>query len=283
MNVAYSKEFVDTSRKVSLEVKDTEVNKALTLLLKGTNIGFRFLDDSILFYNKEYQNKTEPVDSQGEKKELYVKGKVTDENAEPIIGATISVKGSTTGTITDINGQYSIKVPYGSTLRYSYVGYREESVIAKATTVNVVMKENAVSLEDVVVVGVVECLYAADLLLLEGWLLDGVGNEPHFASCRCGAARQGGSGCGCLDSELGDIIELIGAKDGVYVCRASAGIYDSGLGGSDEWFEGTDGCSLIVDKHALCRGDDLSVFVECGQCEDALCHLLYWPWLCHDA
>ena len=52
MNVAYSKEFVDTSRKVSLEVKDTEVNKALTLLLKGTNIGFRFLDDSILFYNK---------------------------------------------------------------------------------------------------------------------------------------------------------------------------------------------------------------------------------------
>lgn len=102
MNVAYSKEFVDTSRKVSLEVKDTDVSKALTLLLKGTNIGFRFLDDSILFYNKEYQNKTEPVDSQGEKKELYVKGKVTDENTEPIIGATVSVKGSTTGTITDI-------------------------------------------------------------------------------------------------------------------------------------------------------------------------------------
>ena len=45
------------------------------------------------------------------KKELYVKGKVTDENAEPIIGATVSVKGSTTGTITDINGQYSIKYP----------------------------------------------------------------------------------------------------------------------------------------------------------------------------
>ena len=61
-----------------------------------------------------------------------MKGKVTDENAEPIIGATVSVKGSATGTITDINGQYSIKVPYGSTLRYSYVGYREESVIAKS-------------------------------------------------------------------------------------------------------------------------------------------------------
>lgn len=39
MNVAYSKEFVDTSRKVSLEVKDTEVNKALTLLLKGLTLG----------------------------------------------------------------------------------------------------------------------------------------------------------------------------------------------------------------------------------------------------
>ena len=94
MNVAYSKEFVDTNRKVSLEVKDTEVNRALTLLLKGTNIGFRFLDDSILFYNKEYQNKTEPVEPQESRKELYVKGKVTDENAEAIIGATVSVKGS---------------------------------------------------------------------------------------------------------------------------------------------------------------------------------------------
>ena len=78
MNVAYSKEFVDTNRKVSLEVKDTEVNRELTLLLKGTNIGFRFLDDSILFYNKEYQNKTEPVEPQESRKELYVNGKVTD-------------------------------------------------------------------------------------------------------------------------------------------------------------------------------------------------------------
>lgn len=61
-------------------------------MLKGTNIGFRFLDDSILFYNKEYQNKTEPVEPQESRKELYVKGKVTDENAEAIIGATVSVK-----------------------------------------------------------------------------------------------------------------------------------------------------------------------------------------------
>lgn len=57
MNVAYSKEFVDTSRKVSLNVKDTDINKALTLLLEGTDIGFRFMDDSILFYNKGYQNR----------------------------------------------------------------------------------------------------------------------------------------------------------------------------------------------------------------------------------
>ncbi len=88
------------------------------------------------------------------KKELYVKGKVTDENAEPIIGATVSVKGPRLQVQSPIS-MVSIpsKVPYGSTLRYSYVGYREESVIAKATAVNVVMKENAVSLEDVVVVG----------------------------------------------------------------------------------------------------------------------------------
>lgn len=56
MNIAYSKEFVDTSKKVSLNVKDTELEKALSILLKDTNIGFRILDDSILLYNKEYQS-----------------------------------------------------------------------------------------------------------------------------------------------------------------------------------------------------------------------------------
>lgn len=154
MNVAYSKEFVDTSRKVSLNVKDTDINKALTLLLEGTDIGFRFMDDSILFYNKGYQKQNESgTVSQDNKKELQVEGVVTDENAEPIIGATISVKGTAIGTITDIDGKYSIKVPYGSTLRYSYIGYTEENVIAKKSTVNIVMKENTVSLKDVVVVG----------------------------------------------------------------------------------------------------------------------------------
>ena len=71
MNVAYSKEFVDTSRKVSLNVKDTDINKALTLLLEGTDIGFRFMDDSILFYNKGYQKQNESgTVSQDNKKEL---------------------------------------------------------------------------------------------------------------------------------------------------------------------------------------------------------------------
>ena len=154
MNVAYSKEFVDTSRQVSLNVTDTDVNKALALLLEGTDIGFRFMDDSILFYNKGYQKKSESeITHQDNKKELQVEGIVTDENSEPIIGATISVKGTSMGTITDIDGRYSIKVPYGSILRYSYIGYTEESVMAKTTKVNVVMKENTVSLKDVVVVG----------------------------------------------------------------------------------------------------------------------------------
>lgn len=57
MNVAYSKEFVDTNRKVSLEIKDTEVNRALTLLLKGTNIGFRFLMTVFYFIIKNIKIK----------------------------------------------------------------------------------------------------------------------------------------------------------------------------------------------------------------------------------
>lgn len=55
---------------------------------------------------------------------INIKGKVTD-GKEPIIGATISVEGSNRNAVTDIDGNYSIEVPAGGTLTYSYVGYHQ--------------------------------------------------------------------------------------------------------------------------------------------------------------
>lgn len=82
-------------------------------------------------------------------------GQVTDERGEPLYGVSVVVKGTTTGTITDIDGNYSIKVPANnSVLVFSYISFISQEVnIAGKTTINIVLKEDVTVLEDIVVVG----------------------------------------------------------------------------------------------------------------------------------
>lgn len=151
LNIGYSKEFVNTDKKVSLNVKDVSLEQALTSLLKGTNIGYRFLDGSILLFNKEQQGKSTIIGDS--KKEITVRGIIYDEFDEPLIGATVSLQGTSKGTMTDIDGNYSITVPVGSTLVYSYIGYAEITRAANSEKIDVAMTENTIALDDIVVVG----------------------------------------------------------------------------------------------------------------------------------
>ncbi len=86
---------------------------------------------------------------------LTVKGQVTDAKGESAIGASIMVKGTTNGTITDIDGNYSLTgVDANSTLVFSYIGYRTQEIACEGrTTINVVLIEDTQALEEVVVVG----------------------------------------------------------------------------------------------------------------------------------
>lgn len=60
--------------------------------------------------------------------ENVLKGIVTDQAGEPLIGVSISVKGTSSGTVTDINGKYSLRVSPGSTLVFTYIGYTPREV-----------------------------------------------------------------------------------------------------------------------------------------------------------
>ena len=85
--------------------------------------------------------------------DITVKGTVSDDGG-PIIGATVKVKGSTSGSVTDLNGKYSISVKPKSTLQISYLGYKtQEVVVGNRTTINVVLKTDEEMLNEVVVVG----------------------------------------------------------------------------------------------------------------------------------
>ena len=84
-----------------------------------------------------------------------ITGLLTDSNGDPVIGATIIVEGTTRGVTSDIDGRYSIKASVGETLEFRYIGFvtTTRRIDAETTTINVRMETDAVSLEDVVIVG----------------------------------------------------------------------------------------------------------------------------------
>ena len=81
-------------------------------------------------------------------------GTVTDEQGEPLIGATVMVEGTTTGSTTDIDGKYSVNAKKGQILTFSYVGMDTQKMkVGNAKVIDVVLKQNAANLDEVIVVG----------------------------------------------------------------------------------------------------------------------------------
>ena len=83
-----------------------------------------------------------------------VSGVVLDEEGEPLIGCSVTVVGTSLGTVTDVNGRYSIALPRGkSQLRFAYVGYLSQTSSVNGSTLNIRMKEDNAALQEVVVMG----------------------------------------------------------------------------------------------------------------------------------
>lgn len=83
---------------------------------------------------------------------LTVRGVVSDES-DVLPGVSIIVEGTGRGTITDIDGKYSIDVKKGSKLTFSYIGYRTQTIVVNQNSINVKMKSDAIQLEEAIVVG----------------------------------------------------------------------------------------------------------------------------------
>lgn len=85
---------------------------------------------------------------------ITVSGTVTDaKDGTPLVGCSVSVKGTTNGVITNMDGQYSILTKKGETLLFNYIGYKQEQRVVKSSQLNVKLKTNNVALEECVVVG----------------------------------------------------------------------------------------------------------------------------------
>lgn len=141
---------VDLNRKVSVNANDKSVAEVLNDIFNSTDVHYAMEGTNIMLMRKE----ASAVSSVNQQVRI-IKGSVVDESGESVIGANVSVKGSTTGTITDIEGNFSLQISDGSaTLIISYVGYTtQEMPIGNKTSFSIRLKEDTELLEEVVVVG----------------------------------------------------------------------------------------------------------------------------------
>lgn len=83
-----------------------------------------------------------------------VRGRVVDNNGEPMIGATVIVEGTTIGTVADLDGNYSITIPdHSSQLTFSFIGYNSKTIPVSSAVMNVALDESQMELDEVVAVG----------------------------------------------------------------------------------------------------------------------------------
>ena len=144
----YSSKMIDVNQKVDINIEGKKINEVLDDLLASTDIKYSVKDRQILLLDQE---SAETLEMQQRK----LTGTVTDKNGNPIAGANVVVTGTTQGTITDTDGNFSIDVPDGSkTLTFTFIGMEPQEVtIGGLAKVDVRMAELAVGLEEVVVVG----------------------------------------------------------------------------------------------------------------------------------
>ncbi|MDN3583156.1 SusC/RagA family TonB-linked outer membrane protein [Mucilaginibacter flavus] len=139
----FSERKIPSTQKITLSVQNEEVTSVLNKVLANTDFTYTQLENNLIVITGKNEA---PVAA------TTVKGKVSDETGAPAPGVSVRVKGSTTGTVTDSNGNFSLTVPDNAVLVFSFLGYENQEVaVAGKTTLNIRMTVSAKSLNEVVV------------------------------------------------------------------------------------------------------------------------------------
>ena len=138
---------VNLKQKVSVSAKDESVQEVLSEVLKNTGLTFKVEGVNIILSSSTGFN----IIQQDKK---TISGRVVDRNGEPVIGVNVVEKGTTNGTITGMDGKFTLNVSPNATLMLSYIGYKaQEIAVNNRTQYNVVLDEDTEALDEVVVVG----------------------------------------------------------------------------------------------------------------------------------
>jgi|SRR5665647_2410627 len=142
----YNNELIDVNRKIDLSVKDQKISDILKNIFEGNDVEVTVVDRKIVLV---------PTLITEQQPEQKVTGKVTDKTGIPLPGVAIVVKGTTTGVITDANGNFSVNnIPENATLQFSFVGMKmQEIAVQGKTTLNVRLEDETIGIEEVVAIG----------------------------------------------------------------------------------------------------------------------------------
>ncbi len=141
--IFYKDDHVNSKMPINLDIKEQNVEKVLDIALIGSNIRYSIIDNVIVLLKESSSQ------------EITVSGVVSDVDGTPLPGVNIVEKGTTNGTVTNLDGEYTISVGSAeSVLSFSFVGYlTEDAVVSGQTTINISLVEDIQSLDEVVVVG----------------------------------------------------------------------------------------------------------------------------------
>ena len=142
MSVAYNESQLGGSKRISLNVSELPLEQALKVILKGTGFSYKLKDSYIMIIPEK---KEESVSKE-------IQGRVVDEQGEALIGVNVSINGGSGGTITNLNGDFTIRVTKNDFLKVSYIGYTTQMVkISDKTVYNITMASDTKALDEVVV------------------------------------------------------------------------------------------------------------------------------------
>lgn len=150
----YNLDQIGASRRVSVRVSEEEITEILRKLFPGGDVRYEIDDRHIVLYRGSAPRAAAPQKPGVTQKKKKISGVVLDGTGIPVIGANVVEKGTTNGTITDLDGNFTLEIPEGALLQVTYIGYLPLDVASEGKLpLKITLREDVQKLEEVVVVG----------------------------------------------------------------------------------------------------------------------------------
>ena len=150
----YNNRLINVDRKVSVRVRNAAISAVLEKLFKSENVDYEVKGSQIILSPKEMHNQITAVAESMQQQKKAITGTVVDAAGVPIIGANIIEAGTTNGTVTDVDGKFSLSVENNAIIHISYIGYLEQNIAtAGKSSFNITLIEDTKALDEVVVIG----------------------------------------------------------------------------------------------------------------------------------